>query len=75
MLFLVAGGFLLLDSQTFELQGKWEADGHNPPFGYDFWYQPKYNVMISTEWGTPKKLKYGFNPKDVEEGSLFSQRK
>jgi selenium-binding protein 1 len=62
------GGFILLNSETFELEGKWEADGHNPAFGYDFWYQPKYNVMISTEWGTPKKLKYGFNPKDVEDG-------
>merc|ERR1719427_1507381 len=54
------GGFFLLDSDTFEPIGKWEADGNNTPFGYDFWYQPRHNVMISTEWGTPKTLLSGF---------------
>nr|XP_039265908.1 methanethiol oxidase-like [Styela clava] len=62
------GGFILLDSNSFELLGNWEAKGHNTPFGYDFWYQPRHNVMISTEWGTPKRLLGGFNPKDVAEG-------
>lgn len=62
------GGFALLDSNTFELLGNWEAPGHATKFGYDFWYQPRHNVMISTEWGTPKRLIPGFNPKDVEEG-------
>uniref|UniRef100_A0A3P8T1I8 Methanethiol oxidase n=1 Tax=Amphiprion percula TaxID=161767 RepID=A0A3P8T1I8_AMPPE len=32
------------------------------PFGYDFWYQPRHNVMISTEWGAPKALVNGFDP-------------
>lgn len=62
------GGFLILDSETFELEGQWEAPGHNPNFGYDFWYQPRHNVMISTEWGAPKKLLTGFNPDDVAAG-------
>jgi len=39
-----------------------------PPFGYDYWYQPLHNVMISTEWGTPNKLMHGLDVKDVEQG-------
>lgn len=23
-------------------------------YGYDFWYQPRINAMISTGWGAPK---------------------
>lgn len=64
----VAGGFLLLDGETFEVIGNWEHPGEAAPFGYDFWYQPRHNVMISTEWGAPKALVDGFNPAHVKEG-------
>jgi len=36
--------------------------------GYDFWYQPRHNVLISTEWGIPKCLGYGFDPNDLKKG-------
>lgn len=36
--------------------------------GYDFWYQPLHNVMISTEWGEPKALTKGFKVEDVQAG-------
>ncbi|XP_078390182.1 methanethiol oxidase [Cetorhinus maximus] len=62
------GGFVLLDGETFEVKGNWEQDGHAAPFGYDFWYQPRHNVMISTEWGTPKALADGFKIEDVKAG-------
>ncbi|XP_071943536.1 methanethiol oxidase-like [Antedon mediterranea] len=62
------GGFIILDGEDFHVKGKWEADGHNPPFGYDFWYQPFHNVMISTEWGAPKAFLNGFNPDDYTNG-------
>ncbi|XP_029436590.1 methanethiol oxidase isoform X1 [Rhinatrema bivittatum] len=62
------GGFILLDGKTFEVKGNWEKQGQAVPFGYDYWYQPRHNVMISTEWGTPKVLAEGFNPKDVQAG-------
>jgi selenium-binding protein 1 len=61
------GGFLLLNDGEFTIKGVWE-NGDAAPFGYDFWYQPKYNVMISTEWGAPCKLKKNFNPADVAAG-------
>lgn len=38
------GNFVLIDAETFEVTGKWPADGEGVPFGYDFWYQPRCNV-------------------------------
>lgn len=58
----------MLDGETFEVIGNWELPGEAAPFGYDFWYQPRHNVMISTEWGAPKVLAKGFNPADVKAG-------
>ena len=55
------------------MKGPWEK-GEPAPFGYDFWYQPRHNVMISTEWGTPGVIKKGFNPKDVENGNTSHSR-
>lgn len=63
-----AGGFLLLDGATFEVSGVWEKDGVAAPYGYDFWYQPHHDVMISTEWGAPWAFKSGFNPDHVAKG-------
>jgi selenium-binding protein 1 len=41
-------------------------------FGYDFWYQPYHNVMISTELASPNVFKKGFNPAHVEQGEHVS---
>ncbi|ERE90757.1 selenium-binding protein 1 [Cricetulus griseus] len=62
------GGFVLLDGETFEVKGTWEKPGGAAPMGYDFWYQPRHNVMISTEWAAPNVFKDGFNPAHVEAG-------
>ncbi|KAM9110831.1 methanethiol oxidase isoform 3-T3 [Megaptera novaeangliae] len=62
------GGFVLLDGETFEVKGTWERPGGAAPMGYDFWYQPRHNVMVSTEWAAPNVLQDGFNPADVEAG-------
>lgn len=59
---------MLLDGETFEVKGTWEKPGGAAPLGYDFWYQPRHNVMISTEWAAPNVLREGFNPADVEAG-------
>ncbi|CEL96651.1 unnamed protein product [Vitrella brassicaformis CCMP3155] len=60
------GGFILLDGETFDLKGTWSKDTSS--FGYDFWYQPRHNVMISTEWGSPNAFLKGFDPADCEKG-------
>ncbi|NXY12248.1 SBP1 oxidase, partial [Pteruthius melanotis] len=62
------GSFILLDGETFEVKGNWERGGKIPALGYDFWYQPRHNVLLSTEWGVPKILAQGFDPRDVEKG-------
>jgi len=59
------GGFVLFDEE-FNVKGRWESAA--TPFGYDFWYQPRFNVMISTGWGEPNSFKGGFNPAHVAEG-------
>ena len=61
------GGFVILDGKTFDVKGRWE-NGSPAPMGYDFWYQPRFNVMISTEWGAPKALTKGFKVEDVKAG-------
>ena len=42
-----AGGFAVLDAKTFEVKGRWENGGEKPPLNYDFWYQPRKNVLVS----------------------------
>ena len=58
-----------MDGDTFQVKGNWESkDNGSTPFGYDFWYQPRRNVMISSEWGAPNCFTKGFNPAHVAEG-------
>lgn len=59
---------MLLDGETFEVKGTWQRPGGEAPLGYDFWYQPRHNVMMSSEWAAPNVLRDGFNPADVEAG-------
>lgn len=61
------GGFLLLSDQ-FEILGRWEHQAEGMNFNYDFWYQPRHNVMVSSEWGAPKTFYPGFDLNDVGAG-------
>ncbi len=61
------GGFLLLD-KDFNIAGHWENSVDGMPFNYDFWYQPRQNVMVSSELGAPKTYVPGFNLDDVAAG-------
>jgi methanethiol oxidase len=63
-----AGGFAVLDAQSFEIKGRWEDGGARPSMNYDFWYQPRKNVLISSEFGDPNAYEGGFDPADVEAG-------
>ncbi|KAK5980146.1 hypothetical protein GCK32_021646 [Trichostrongylus colubriformis] len=63
------GNFFLLDGTTFEPMGCWLDAQSSVPFNYDYWYQPRRDVMISTEWGTPNVIKQGFDPKDLVAGT------
>jgi selenium-binding protein 1 len=58
------GGFLVLDEKLNTV--KLWSDQATLPYGYDYWYQPRLNVMVSTGWGAPKAFSKGFNPAEVE---------
>jgi len=61
------GGFLLLD-EKFNVAGRWGEQESGLVFNYDFWHQPRHNVMVSSEWGAPNTFRPGFDLKDVEAG-------
>jgi selenium-binding protein 1 len=66
-------GFAVLDAKTFEIKGRWENGGERPPMNYDFWYQPRKNVLVSSEWGEPNAFEKGFDLDDVAAGR-YGQR-
>lgn len=61
------GGFLLLDD-NFDIAGRWEKNTNGMNFNYDFWYQPRHNVMVSSEWAAPSTTRPGFKIEDVKAG-------
>ncbi|XP_053606515.1 methanethiol oxidase isoform X2 [Plodia interpunctella] len=64
------GDFVLIDSKTLRMTGTW-TKGKTAKFGYDFWYQPYHDVMIASEWGTPKYFKTGFHADDVNNKDRY----
>src|SRR5262249_48876321 len=68
-----AGGFAVLDAKTFELKGRWENGEQTPRFNYDFWYQPRQNALVSSEFGEPTAYDPGFDPADVAAGRYGSR--
>jgi selenium-binding protein 1 len=61
------GGFLLLDD-AFTIIGRWEQKAEGMRYNYDFWYQPRLNTMVSSEWSAPTTFSKGFNLDDVAAG-------
>jgi len=61
------GGFLLLD-EDFKIAGRWETSTEGMNYNYDFWYQPRHNAMVSSEWAAPKTTRPGFKLDDVKDG-------
>jgi selenium-binding protein 1 len=66
------GGFLLLDDR-FDILGRWERNAAGMRYNYDFWYQPRHNVMVSSEWAAPNTYSGGFDLKDVNAGKYGSR--
>lgn len=56
------GGILVLDPETFEIKGAWEADRGPQYLAYDFWWHLGHDTMITSEWGTPSMVEDGINP-------------
>jgi selenium-binding protein 1 len=62
------GGFAVLSSKDFSVLGRWDEEPGQVPFNYDFWYSPRHNTLLSSEWGAPNTFQDGFNPEDVPAG-------
>jgi methanethiol oxidase len=59
------GGVALLDHDSFEVIGAWEADRGDQYFGYDVWWHLHHDTVITSEWGTPSMIENGLNPEDL----------
>jgi selenium-binding protein 1 len=56
------GGIFVMDHEDFTVRGAWEADRGPQYLGYDFWWHLGHDVMITSEWGTPKMIENGVVP-------------
>ena len=54
------GGFILLN-ENFDVTGRWNRGevSSNVQFYYDFWYKPRHNIMVSSEWAAPNVFEKG----------------
>jgi selenium-binding protein 1 len=68
-----AGGFAVLDARTFEVKGRWDDGANGARLNYDFWYQPRKNVLASSEFGEPNAYESGFDLDDVGAGRYGSR--
>jgi methanethiol oxidase len=68
-----ACGFAVLDARTFEVKGRWDVGDNGARLNYDFWYQPRQNVLASSEFGEPNAYEPGFDLDDVAAGRYGSR--
>jgi len=59
------GGVALLDHETFDVVGPWEADRGSQFLSYDVWWHLNYDTLITSEWATPSMIENGLNPDDL----------
>ncbi|MGH3421132.1 MAG: selenium-binding protein SBP56-related protein, partial [Streptosporangiaceae bacterium] len=67
------GGVALLDNNTFEVTGQWEADRGDQYLAYDVWWHINDDVAITSEWGTPSMIEDGIVP-DLLLGRKYGHR-
>jgi methanethiol oxidase len=56
------GGIFILDHDTFAVKGRWELDRGPQYLAYDFYWHLGHDVLLSSEWGTPKLVENGLVP-------------
>ncbi len=56
------GGIFVMDAETFEIRGPWEANRGPQQLAYDFSWHLSHDTMITSEWGTPDMVESGVNP-------------
>ncbi|GFT94311.1 methanethiol oxidase, partial [Nephila pilipes] len=60
--------FIVLEKDTFRLKGTWQKESDSIEYNYDYWYQLRHNIMVSTEWAAPTTFRKGFFMEDVQNG-------
>ncbi len=63
------GGVFMLDHDTFEVKGAWEAERGPQQLSYDFWWHINHDTMITSEWGTPRMVENGVIPEELLAGN------
>jgi len=56
------GGIFILDHDSFTVKGRWELDRGPQYLAYDFFWHLGHDVLLSSEWGTPKLVENGLVP-------------
>jgi selenium-binding protein 1 len=59
------GGVALIDHDTFEVLGPWEADRGPQFFAYDMWWHLRQDTALTSEWATPSMIEKGLDPEDL----------
>uniref|UniRef100_L7MZT7 Methanethiol oxidase n=2 Tax=Anolis carolinensis TaxID=28377 RepID=L7MZT7_ANOCA len=67
------GGLLVLDPETWEVKGSWGCPEDGLFQNCDFWFQPRQNVLISSEVGEAKFFITGFSPDNLRKGRYGSK--
>ncbi|HEY8226067.1 MAG TPA: selenium-binding protein SBP56-related protein, partial [Pyrinomonadaceae bacterium] len=67
------GGVFLLDHDSFDVLGQWEMDRGPQYLAYDFWWHLGHDVMVTSEWGTPKMIETGLQPELLLNGKYGHQ--
>jgi selenium-binding protein 1 len=57
------GGVALLDHDSFEVIGPWEADRGDQWLAYDGWWHLHHDTMITSEWATPRWSRTAWTPR------------
>lgn len=58
-------GIFVLDCETFEVRGPWEADRGSQQLHYDYWWNIPQNYMVSSEWAFPPQFENGLVAADL----------
>ena len=56
------GGIFILDHDSFTVKGRWELDRGPQYLAYDFFWHLGHDVLLSSEWGTPRLVENGLVP-------------
>src|ERR671935_1887772 len=67
------GGVFIVDHDSFEVKGPFEADRGPQQLAYDFWWHLGHDVALTSEWGTPNMVESGVNGEILLAGEYGHQ--